>query len=262
MTHGSDLLADERRARILALLGAEGKVKTQQLIQLFDVSEDTVRRDLKDMAEQGLLRRVHGGAMPLSRTPPEAPWSARSGSDTAEKSVLVSAAVQALNPGEVVFMDSGTTNAQLARRLPRDVRFTVVTTSPEVALALCDHEHCEVILAGGRVNRQSAAVCGPEALRLVESIRADVCVLGVCAIGASSGISCAQFDEQAIKQAMVRNAGRTIALATAVKLGHSLPYRVAGAEAIATLFTTAADDEPELAAIRELGVSVRCIGAA
>ena len=108
------------------------------------------------------------------------------------------------NGGNFVPEMSGTTNALFARRLPRDARLTVVTASPEVALALCEHERCEVVMPGGRLNPRTASLQGPEVLRLIESIRADLCVLGVCAISAEAGVTCAEFEEQAVKQAMVR----------------------------------------------------------
>ena len=254
MKHATELLADERRQRIVELLAAEGKVKAQQLVALLKVSEDTIRRDLKEMAEQGLLRRVHGGAMPLSAAAASgAPWRERVGADGDEKQALAAAGLAALAGARVLFIDSGTTNALFARRLPRDARLTVVTTSPEVALALCEHERCEVVMPGGRLNARTASLQGPEVLRLVESIRADLCVLGVCAISAEAGVTCAEFEEQAVKQAMVRQAGRTIAFATASKIGAVLPYRVADTRQLSQLFTTAEDDEAELEAIAAHG---------
>jgi DeoR/GlpR family transcriptional regulator of sugar metabolism len=259
MKHSTELLADERRQRIVELLAREGKVKAQQLARLLQVSEDTIRRDLKDMAEQGLLRRVHGGAMPVAATAAGAPWHERVGVDADEKAALANAARNALGGARVLFIDSGTTNALLARHLPRDIPLTVVTHSPEVALALCQHERCEVVMPAGRLHPRTASLVGPDVLRLVESVHADLCVLGVCAVSAAAGFTCAEFEEQAIKQAMVRHARTTLALVTASKVGTVLPYRVAGLDDVAQLFTTAAEDDPALVAMAGLGLRASCV---
>ncbi|HWP19643.1 MAG TPA: DeoR/GlpR family DNA-binding transcription regulator [Burkholderiaceae bacterium] len=255
----TEWLAEERRARIAQLLAEQGKVTVQQLIQCFQVSEDTVRRDLKDMAEQGLLRRVHGGAMPVQARAPGGTWRERQGTDEAEKLALVRAMLAELEGGELLFVDSGTTNALLARELPRHLPFTVITTNPQAALALVDHPRCEVVLPGGRLNPRTASVVGPQALELIESVRADVCLLGVCAVSSEAGITCTEYEEQAIKQAMLRRAHRTLALATSAKLGAELPYRVAPVEAVSRLFTTATEDDPARRAVQALGVQVRAV---
>jgi DeoR/GlpR family transcriptional regulator of sugar metabolism len=259
MKHATELLADERRQRIVELLARDGKVKAQQLVKLLQVSEDTIRRDLNDMAEQGLLRRVHGGAMPATPATTGAPWRERVGTDADEKQALAKAARDALGDARVLFIDSGTTNALFARHLPRDARLTVVTHSPEVALALCEHEHCEVVMPAGRLNPRTASLTGPDVVRLVESVHADLCLLGVCAVSAAAGVTCTEFEEQAIKQAMVRGARRTVAMVTAGKVGAVLPYQVAGLDDLAQLFTTAAEDDPALVAMAGRGVRATCV---
>lgn len=259
-TRDTDLLADERRQRIAELLAAQGKLKAQALVERFGVSEDTIRRDLIEMAEQGLLRRVHGGALPAAApVPPRPSWRERLSVDEQEKAALVDALLPSFRGGELLFIDSGTTNGLLARRLPRTLPFTVITTSPEVALALCDHPACEVILPGGRLHQASASLCGPEALKLIESVQADLCILGVCAISAGAGISCHEFEEVAAKQAMVAHATQTIALATAAKLGTRLPYRIAAADKLTRLLTTAEQDHKALPPLEKLGVEVACV---
>lgn len=256
----AELLADERRQQIEALLAAQGKVRAQDLAQRFGVSDDTVRRDLAEMAEAGRLRRVHGGALPPGPPVPARPsWNERLGLDDTEKSALVDALLPSLRGGELLFIDSGTTNGLLARRLPRHLPFTVITTSPEVALALCDHPRCEVIVPGGRLHGPTASFCGPEALRLIDGVQADLCVLGVCAVSASAGISVHEFEEVAVKRAMLDHAGRTVALATAAKVGTRLAYRVEGAERLASLLTTAEEGDPATTALRRLGVAVTCV---
>ncbi|CAG1018972.1 HTH-type transcriptional repressor CsqR [Burkholderiaceae bacterium] len=256
----ADLLADERRQRIAELLAEHHKLRAQELVQRFRVSDDTIRRDLAEMAEQGLLRRVHGGALPAGApVPPRASWNQRLGIDETEKVALVEALLPQFHGGELLIIDSGTTNGLLARRLPRSLPFTVITTSPEVALALCDHPRCEVIMPGGRLQPATASFCGPQALRLIEGVQADLCVLGVCAVSAAAGISVHEFEEVAVKQAMLAHATRSIALATAAKVGTRLAYRVAPAEQLGSLLTTADERHEGLDEIRRLGVPVSCV---
>lgn len=257
----ADLLADERRQRIVELLAVHGKVRAQELTQRFGVSDDTIRRDLTEMDALGLLRRVHGGALPAGApSPPRPRWNERVGVDETEKDALVAALLPSLQGGELLFIDSGTTNGLLARRLPRHLPFTVVTTSPEVALALCDHPRCEVIVPGGRLHAPTASFCGPQALQLIEGVQADLCVLGVCAVSAAGGISVHEFDEVAVKQAMLDHATRTVALATAGKVGTRLAYRVAAAERLSMLLTTADEGHQGVREIERLGVEVVRVG--
>ena len=256
----TDLLAEERRQRIVELLALHGKVRAQELMQRFGVSTDTIRRDLTEMEQQRLLRRVHGGALPAGAPVPARPsWNERLGVDETEKAALVDAFLPELRGGELLFLDSGTTNGLLARRLPRDLPFTVITPSPEVALALCDHPRCEVIVPGGRLHAPTASFCGPQALRLIEGVQADLCVLGVCAVSAAGGISVHEFEEVAVKQAMLAHATRTVAMATAAKVGTRLAYRVAPAERLSRLLTTAEEGSVALTEIQVLGVKVDCV---
>lgn len=255
----TEWLAPERRAVIAELLARHGRVTVQQLIQHLLVSEDTVRRDLKEMAEQGLLRRVHGGAMPPAAAAPGAPWRDRLGADEPEKLALVRAVLPELQGGELLVLDSGTTNALLARELPRHLPFTVITPSPQAALALSDHPRCEVLMPGGRLHPATGALVGPPVLELLERVRADVCLLGVCAASAPAGLTCAHYEELAVKQAMMRCARRTLALVASAKLGAALAFRVAPIEAVAALYTTAAEDEPARQAVQAAGVPVRSV---
>src|SRR5215470_138224 len=144
-------MAADRRRRILAALERDGRVVAAELSRAFEVSDDTIRRDLREMASEGLILRVHGGALPLA--PPSAAFSAREKHGVAAKAALARAAVGLVKPGQVVLIDSGTTNVEVARNLPRDLRATVVTNSPPVAVAVAEHAAIDVVLLGGRVRK-------------------------------------------------------------------------------------------------------------
>src|SRR5690349_23360893 len=123
-----NVLKEERQQQILERLHRDGKVLATELSQSFNTSEDTVRRDLRELGEAGLLLRVHGGA--LLRSPVAAPYAARQNQASEAKAAIAEAAAGLVRPGQVIILDGGTTTTQVARHLPRDLQATVITTSP------------------------------------------------------------------------------------------------------------------------------------
>src|ERR1700712_2703677 len=141
------MLTSQRKKAILEALARDGQVLAKQLSETFDVSEDTVRRDLRELAGEGLLQRVHGGALPASSA--VAPFVKRRKIESSAKRAIAGAAATMIGHGQVVIIDGGTTSAELIRQIPRDLQATVVTHSPSVAVALIDHPLIEVLVIGG-----------------------------------------------------------------------------------------------------------------
>ena len=219
------MLTAERRQAILASVEREGRVVASELVARLGVSEDTVRRDLRDLAEQGLLRRVHGGA--LASAPPTGSFTDRLEISPEEKAALAEAALPLLVGARVIVLDGGTTTLELARRLPLLYDGTVVTNSPPVASALANHPKAEVMLVGGRLLKDAQVAVGAAAVEAFHTVRADVCVLGICSLHPDVGVTTSEDDEAHVKRAMVASAGEVIALATADKLGTASPWVVA-----------------------------------
>jgi DeoR/GlpR family transcriptional regulator of sugar metabolism len=176
----SSILSAERKQRILDRLRASGRVLASDLTATLGVSDDTVRRDLRDLAAAGLLQRVHGGA--LLPTPAHATFAERRERHVAEKARLAESAVRLFRDGLTVIVDGGTTNVEIARRIPRDLRLTVVTNSPPVALALAEHPGVETIVVGGRLDRETLSAVGTTAAREIAAVNADLLILGVCSV--------------------------------------------------------------------------------
>jgi len=218
------MLAAERRQYILDVLKREGRIVAQRLSAELGVSEDTIRRDLRDMAREGLLQRVHGGALP--RSPALVSYRVREQRISAEKIAVAQLAASLIQEGMVVFLGSGTTNVQVAEHLPRDLRATLITNSPPAAMALAELSDVEVILIGGRLYKHSIVTVGSEAVDAVRRIRADLCLLGVCSLHPEVGISIQDIDEAHLQRAMIANSAEVAALATAEKLGTAAPYIV------------------------------------
>jgi DeoR/GlpR family transcriptional regulator of sugar metabolism len=219
------LLTAERRQAILASVERDGRVVASELVVSLGVSEDTVRRDLRELAEQGLVRRVHGGA--LASAPPIGSFSQRLGVSAEEKAALAEAALPLLVGAGVIVLDGGTTTLELALRLPLVFDGTVVTNSPPVASALAHHPKAQVMLVGGRLLKDEQVAVGAAAVEAFRRVRADVCVLGICSLHPDVGVTAPDDEEASVKRAMVASAGEVIALATADKLRTASPWVVA-----------------------------------
>src|SRR5690348_14887649 len=251
-----ELLGEERRELILRWLAAEGKVRASDLALRLRVSLDTVRRDLQELADAGLLRRVHGGALPPSPPGPDS-FVERLPDDVAAKAAVAQAAVGLVRPGEVIAISGGTTTLEFARRLPDDLDATVIATNPHIAAALADHPRLTVDVIGGRLHPSARTVVGSEAVEAFRRVRPDVCVLSACSLHPTVGMALRQREEAAVVRAMVQDAGRVVSLTTANKLGTTGAYPVAAIDRIDTLVTDAPDAEVQV--YRELGIEV--IGA-
>ena len=217
------------------MLGAEGRVVASDLAERLGVSLDTVRRDLDALDAAGALRRVRGGALPLVRV--QRDFAARRHDDPAGKDALAAAGASLLPPAGVVCVAGGTTLLSLARRWPAGFGGTVVTTSPDVALAL--PPGVEVVLPGGRLHPQARTLVGAETVEALRGVRADVCVLGACSIDPERGLGIVPREEAQVMAAMVAGAARTIAVAGAAKVGHADAFQVAPAGALSVLVTDA-----------------------
>ena len=158
----------QRRALISARLASDGQIVAAELAQELDLSEDTIRRDLRDMAAAGLLKRVHGGALPA--TPPLPDLETRQTMSTDVKKRLGRRAAELVRAGQLIFIDGGTTNAELVRALPREMSLTIATHSPAIA-ALLEKHRAEVILIGGRLYKHSMVSTGAAALAAIGTLR-------------------------------------------------------------------------------------------
>ena len=234
------MLTAERKQAILERLEHDGRVVASQLVTGLGVSEDTVRRDLRDLADQGLLHRVHGGA--LASAPATVSFARRLEVGQEEKIALADAALPLLDEARVIVLDGGTTALELARRLPPLYAGTVVTNAPPVASALASHPNAEVVLVGGRLLKDAQVAVGAVAVEALRTVRADVCVLGICSLHPDAGVTTLDNDEADVKRAMVACSGVVIALATADKLRSASPWVVASLADVDHLVTDGGDE--------------------
>ncbi|MES2610514.1 MAG: DeoR/GlpR family DNA-binding transcription regulator [Pseudomonadota bacterium] len=227
------MLTTQRKQLILQRLTQEGQVVAKALSDEWGISEDTVRRDLRELAADGKLQRVHGGALPASDAVGD--LRVRQALAPDEKRLLGRTGAAMVRPGQVVILDGGTTSLQVVQHLPLDLRATVVTHSPVVAAALAGHAHIEVLSLGGRLYRHSMVNVGASVVEAAERLRADLFLMGVTGVHAEAGLSTGDFEEATVKRALHRRAAETVVLASTDKLGAASPFTVAALCELATL---------------------------
>lgn len=231
------MLTTQRKQLILQRLAQEGQVVAKALSDEWGISEDTVRRDLRELAAEGKLQRVHGGALPASAAVGDLRVRQELAPD--EKRLLGRAGAAMVRPGQVVILDGGTTSLQVVQHLPLDLRSTVVTHSPVVAAALAGHAHIEVLSLGGRLYRHSMVNVGASVVEAAERLRADLFLMGVTGVHAEAGLTTGDFEEATVKHALHRRAAETVVLASTDKLGAASPFTVAALNELATLVVPA-----------------------
>lgn len=248
------MLTAERRNYILNQIKLEGRVVAQSLSDELGVSIDTIRRDLRDMAAEGLLQRVHGGA--LRASPAINSYVDRQRHLSAEKVAVARAAARLVENGMVVVIGGGITNVQAARHLAPDLRAVIITHSPPVAEALAEHPDVDVILIGGKVFKHSLVTVGAETVEAFRSIRADLCLLGVCSIHPETGISIPDYEEALVQRAMIACSAEIAALASSEKLGTAAPFGVAALNELNLIITDDGVDPATVELYRARGIEV------
>jgi len=248
------MLTTQRKKLLLTRLAADGQLVAKDLAAELGTSEDTIRRDLRELAEAGQLQRVHGGALP--RSPGIASYEVRQTHATSAKAAIAHAAVQLMRDGQVIMLDGGTTTLQVAQQIPRSLRATVITNSPPIAEVLADHPCADLVLIGGRLFKQSRVVVGAAATEAIRSLRADLCILGVCSLHPEVGISVTDLEEAHTKRAMVAVSAEVVALADGEKLGTIAPYLVGPIHELTHLVTEREVPEAALAPYRQQGVII------
>src|SRR3954471_1586994 len=197
------MLAGERKRQILEVMSHDGRVVASELCQRFGVSEDTIRRDIKELAAEGLLHRVHGGALPLPKAPIPASYKARAEQSPDAKTAIGRVAAELIRPGQVVTIDGGTTPLEVAEHLPADLNATVITHSLPVLKALAYHRAIKLIAVGGEVIADSLVTCGPTTVDAYRAVRADLCIVGVAGLDVDAGLTALNYEESMVKRAMV-----------------------------------------------------------
>lgn len=233
------MYAEERQQAIADLVAQRGRLSVNALAAQYAVTTETVRRDLSVLERAGILRRVHGGAVPAGAlTGLEAKVGDRDLAHADEKDRIAKKAVELLPAsGGSVLLDAGTTTARLAMMFPRDVHLTVITNAVPIAARLAGSPSVDLHLLPGRVRRTTQAAVGIETVQALGSLRVDIAFMGTNGISVGHGLSTPDRDEAATKRAMVESAQQVVVLADATKIGLERTVRFAELDEVDVLVT-------------------------
>jgi DeoR/GlpR family transcriptional regulator of sugar metabolism len=249
------MLTIQRKKLILTRLSAEGQIIAKDLANELDISEDTIRRDLRELAKEGKLQRVHGGALPASVAVGD--LLVREQISPKDKIELGRAGASLIQAGQVVILDGGTTAIQVAGHLSPELRATIVTHSPNVALEAAKHAHVDIIMLGGRLFRHSMVNVGATVIDAASRLRADLYFMGVTGVHPEAGLSTGDAEEAAVKRALHERAAETIVLASAEKLMAASPFLVASLQEISLLMVPNKTPERVVRSLRAGRVKVQ-----
>ncbi|MFI6339156.1 DeoR/GlpR family DNA-binding transcription regulator [Streptomyces sp. NPDC050535] len=253
------MYAPERQQEILRLARDGGRVDVVSLAEEFQVTAETIRRDLKTLDRAGLVRRVHGGAIPAGRLDFEPDLAEREYTAADEKDRVAQAAVAELPHDGTVILDAGSTIARLAGAVPLEATLTVVTHSLPIAARLADHPGIQLHLVGGRVRHRTRAAVDAWALRAYSEIRADVLFVAANGFSVPYGLTTPDLAEAAVKRATMRAARRVVLLADSSKHGQEHFARFGDLSDVDLLITDRGLSPENAVAIERGGTEVLCV---
>ncbi len=247
------MLKKERHNIIMRQINLHNRVLSSDLVELLNVSEDTIRRDLQELADNNLLTKVHGGALSKSY---------QSSFDDSKvyakdaKIVIAKKAISLIKDGMVVLTGGGTTILELVKQLPEHLQATFVTISPLVAVELAKYEKIEVILIGGLFSKTSQISYGGHVISQLADIKADLCLIGTSAMHPTDGLTDTDWEINQLKKSMLASSKVTSILCISEKLGISLRLKVAPPANISYLITELDEEDSTLKSYKDQGIKV------
>ena len=249
------MYAEERRQEIATLIRRGGRGDVSELADRFEVTPETIRRDLTHLERRNVLRRVHGGAIPIERFRAEPPITEKAALMAAEKRRIATAALAFVPDRGTVLLDAGTTTLALAQVFP-DREVTVFTNALPVGLELAERRDLQLFVIGGRVRGRTLAHVDDWALRQLADLRIDVAFVGTNGLTAARGLSTPDPSEAAVKRAMCRAAQQVVVLADHSKVGEESTVRFAAIEDVDALVTDTGLAPADRRQLEEVGVEV------
>lgn len=248
------MLKKERQAYILHQVNLHNKVLSSSLSAEIKVSEDTIRRDLLELADEGKVIKVHGGA--LSHSFNHVHFPVNGVYSLNQKKIIAQKAISLIRNGMFILTSGGTTIIEMARSLPPQLKATFISGSIPAVLEYMHHPNIEVILVGDKISKNSKITVGSEAIAKIRSVKADLCFLGTNAIDAEHGITDNDWEVVQLKKAMIESCKKVICLSIAEKVSTVQPIQVCGLGEIDTLITELDPGNPLLQPYVESGIEV------
>jgi len=248
------MLKKERQAYILHQINIHNKVLSSSLSTDISVSEDTVRRDLQELAEKGKVIKVHGGA--LSPSFNQVQFSANGIYSQPQKRRIAQKAVALIENGMFILTGGGTTIVEMARCLPQDLKATFISGSIPAVLEYIQHPQLEVIVIGDKVSKNSKITVGSGAIASIQQMKPDICFLGTNAIDLTHGVTDNDWEVVQLKKAMIASAKKVVFLAISEKINTVQPIQLCSLDEVDMLITELDKDDPILQPYKDAGVEV------
>lgn len=248
------MLKKERQAYILHQVNIHNKVLSSSLCTEINVSEDTIRRDLQELAEEGKIIKVHGGALSYSFNHVYFPVNGVYSQN--QKKTIAQKAVGLIRNGMFVLTSGGTTIIEMARSLPPQLKATFISGSIPAILEYMQHPNIDIIVVGDRISKNSKITVGSEAIEKIKQVKADICFLGTNAIDIEHGITDNDWEVVQLKKAMIESCKKVVCLSIAEKINTVQPIQVCGLKEIDTLITELNPGNPVLQPYVDAGIKV------
>ena len=254
VTTNTDMLKEERHSYILHQINLHNKILSSSLSEQIQVSEDTIRRDLLELAQEGKIVKVHGGALSKSFNPViGVPGNVYALED---KRIIAGKALRFIKDGMFILTTGGTTITELARILPKDLQATFITVSLSAATEFTNHPNIEVIILGDKLSRNSKITIGAETILKIQQIKADLCFIGINAIDIQEGLMDNDWDVVQVKRAMIKSAKKVIALSISEKVNTFEPLKICEADEIDILITELEPGSEKLQPYKSKGIHI------
>lgn len=245
----------ERQRKIAQLVREHGSVRASELTDLFGVTDETIRRDLSRLADMGILRRAHGGAV-AAPIRSESGFARRLQEQEKAKIAIAQVAADLVSDGSTIIIDSGTTTVHLARALRTKRDLVVITNAVTNAIELIESTNVTVVLTGGLVRPATFGAVGDLAVATLRELHVDQTFLAINSASLEGGLTYPSFEEVAVKRAMIAAASEVILLADSSKFGHDSLVRVAPLGVLSRIVTSPGIDPDLKAALAEIGIEV------
>jgi DeoR/GlpR family transcriptional regulator of sugar metabolism len=229
------MLKEERQSMILEIINLRNKIKSTELSDHLGVSEDTVRRDLRELAEGGFIKKVHGGALANPKTPEAV--HRQNGTPSPEATLIAQKATTLLRDGMVLLMDGGPVTLSLIDQIPAELELTIFTNSIAAAERLATLSNISTYLLGGKITGRNRLTAGVEVVRAIEELHADLCLINASSLHETIGLTSNNRDIAIVKRAMIASAARTSVCCPSEHLGQIQPFKVAKFNGFSTLIT-------------------------
>ncbi|MFT3935861.1 MAG: DeoR/GlpR family DNA-binding transcription regulator [Chitinophagaceae bacterium] len=247
------MLKEERHSYILHQINLHNKILSSSLSEQIQVSEDTIRRDFQELAQEGKIVKVHGGALSKSFNPAIGTGNVYA---LEEKRIIAAKALRFIKDGMFILTTGGTTITELARVLPKELQATFITVSLSAATEFTNHPNIEVVIVGDKLSRNSKITIGAETILKIQQIKPDVCFVGVNAVDIEGGLTDNDWDVVQVKRAMIKSAKKVIALCISEKVNTFEPLKICEADEIDVLVTELEPQSAKLKPYESKGIQI------